>query len=296
MTNPNTLKDYPGEEEWENFQPTDTLSPDISGKLWNNINKNTGSPAARRSLYQWAAVAASVLLVLGLWLFISRQEKGAGAASVAATQHISNTTADKKVLTLSDGSTVGLSAHSTLSYAGDFNSLKRSVILNGEASFDIAKDAVKPFSVYNNSILITVLGTRFTVSPEADSTTKVVLQEGRIMVKITDPSFKDAKKEYYLSPGDIFLFKKAASSAARVLPLEKDKEDSYVFNNYPLDVVFDQLQIIYNAKITYNKAGLGNRSFIGKVNQKDSLNHILQSIALLTGLHLHQAGAVFILS
>ena len=294
MTNPNKLKVVLGEEEWENFQPTDALSSDVSGKLWNNINKNTGSRAGRFSLLKWAAVAASVLLVLGLWLFISRQEKRSGAAAVAATQHISNTSADKKMLTLSDGSLVGLSANSTLSYAEEFNSLKRDVILNGEGSFDIAKDVSRPFEVYSKSILITVLGTRFTVSPEADSATKVVLHEGRIMIKITDSSSRDDKKLYYLSPGDVFLYKKTL--AARVLRLEKDKEDSYVFNNYPLEVVFDQLQIIYNAKITYNKAGLGNRSFIGKVNKKDSLNHILQSIALLTGLHLHQAGDVFILS
>ena len=63
-----------------------------------------------------------------------------------------------------------------------------------------------------------------------------------------------------------------------------------IFDNYPLDVVFDQLQIIYNTKIIYDKAELGNRSFIGKMDKKDSLYHILKSIALLNNFGLHKQG------
>ena len=194
-------------------------------------------------------------------------------------------------LTLSDGSTVELSPNSTLSYPESFNSLKRDVILNGEANFNIAKDVAKPFAVYSNSVLITVLGTRFTVNSfEANNAAKVILHEGKVMVKIPDSTYQDNKSEYYLSPGDVFIFKKVKRLPARILHLEKDKDDRYVFNNYSLDVVFDQLQIIYNTKIIYNKAELGNRSFIGTIDKKDSLYHILQSIALLNNFRLHKQG------
>ena len=287
--------------EWEDFQPADVLSPDISGKLWNNINKNTSPPAAHYSYFRWVAVAASFLLVVGLsWLFISKKQKASitSAATLPIAKHISNNTPQKKALTLSDGSTVELLPNSTLSYSESFNSLKRSVILRGEADFSIAKDAAKPFSVSINSVLITVLGTRFTVnSYEANNVTKVILYEGRVMVKIIDPSFQDNKNEYYLAPGDVFIFKKVNDSlSARILHLEKDKDDCYVFSNYPLDVVFDQLQIIYNTKIIYNKAELGNRSFIGKIDKKDSLYHILKGIAVLNNFGLHNQGDSLILS
>lgn len=316
--------------EWEDFQPAHELSPDISGKLWSKINKNT-APAAHYSSLRWMAVAASVLLLVGLsWLFILRRETTSrnSAGGVAVTKNISNPTPQKKKLTLSDGSTVELSPNSTLSYPEKFNSSKRYVILNGEANFNIAKDVAKPFSVYSNSVLITVLGTRFTVnSYEANNATKVILHEGRVMIKIADSSSGDItsqniKNEYYLSPGDIFIFKKLTtgsrtvnaepiatekkifpesrifpdSLSARILHLEKDKDDGYIFNNYPLDVVFDQLQIIYNTKIIYNKADLGNRSFIGKIDKKDSLYPILKSIALLNKFGLHQQGDSIIIS
>lgn len=276
-----------GEEEWEKFQTAHVLSPDISGKLWNGIYKNSGFSRVRYPYFRWAAVAASVLLVIGVsWYFIVQRRKAsaAGAETVAIAK---NNTPQKMTLTLSDGSAVELSPDSKLSYSGNFNAAKRAVILNGDASFNVAKDAARLFSVYSNSVLITVLGTRFTVrSYEANKATKVILHEGRVMVKDSDSS-------YYLDPGDIFI--SSDSLSARVIHLVKDKDDCYVFDNYPLDVVFDQLQIIYNTKIIYNKAELGDRTFIGKIDKKDPLNHILQSIALLTKFGLNKQGDGFVI-
>ena len=304
MINPTKLKEYPGQEEWENFEPPGDLSPNISGKIWNNITKNTSSPVVRFFHFKWMAAAASVLLVVGLsWQFILKNQKTSitSAATVAIAKDISNTTPQKKALTLSDGSTVELSPSSTLSYPESFNSSKRDVLLHGEANFNIAKDVAKPFSVSINSVLITVLGTQFTAnSYEANTVTKVILYEGRVMVKIIDSSFQDTKNAYYLTPGDVFIYKKKATStdtpSAHILHLEKDKDDCYTFNNYPLDVVFDQLQVIYNTKIIYDKAELGNRSFIGKIDRKDPLDHILKSIALLNNFGFHKQGDSFIIS
>ena len=284
------------EEEWDGFQPAHDLSPDISGKLWNNINKNATFPAVHYSYFRWTAVAASLLLVVGLsWQFILKKQKTSVTSAAAApiAQHITNNTPQKKALTLSDGSAVELSPNSTLSYPESFNSLKRDVLLNGEANFDIAKDVAKPFSVSVNAVLITVLGTRFTVnSYEANNVTKVILYQGRVMVTTPD------KSDYYLTPGDIFIYKKKGTdpSLARILHLEKDKDDNYVFDNYPLDVVFDQLQVIYNTKIIYDRGALGNRSFIGKIDKRDPLDHILKSIALLNNFGFHKQGDSFIIS
>ena len=290
------LNDHIGEKEWDDFHPTHDLSPDISGKIWTRINKNTSSPKVSYTYFRWMAVAASVVLVTGLsWLFILKNQKSnhLSAETAVITKDILNNTPQKMTLTLSDGSTVELLSNSTLSYPENFNSLKRDVLLNGEATFNVAKDVAKPFSVRSNSVIITVLGTHFTVkSDEVNNGTEVILQEGRVMVKIIDSSSQDNKKEYYLTPGDIFVFK----LSAHIFHLEKDKNDCYVFNNSPLDVVFDQLQIIYNTKIIYNKAELGNRSFIGKIDKKDSLYHILKSIALLNKFGLRQQGDSFVIS
>lgn len=291
--NPAKLKEYMGVEEWEDFQPARVLSPDISGKLWKGISKTR--PVSHLRL-RWAAVAASVVLVLGLsWIIVAKNQK-------AVAKGVVNTTHRKMTLALSDGSTVELMPNSMLTYPENFNAVSRDVTLNGEAIFDVAKDADKPFLVHSDSLLITVLGTRFTVkSYDAGNATKVILHEGSVMVK-------SSQKEYYLTPGDIFVFKQASrgvkavgiplpndTASARILHLEKDKDGGYVFNDYPLDVVFDQLQIIYHTKITYNKEGLGNRTFIGRTDTRDSLSHILKSIALLNNFSMERQGDGFVI-
>ena len=325
--NPGKLKEYIGTEEWEEFQPAQVLSPELSGKLWDNIHKITPSaaaavagfsrtPGAPVSWIKWTAVAASVFLIAGLsWLLIAGRQQQTATAAAIPVNTFNNTPRDMS-LSLSDGSTVELSPNSQLSYAGNFNA-KREVLLNGEATFTIAKSAARPFSVSSNNVLVTVLGTRFTVrSDEANNTAKVILHEGSVMIRIAGGSSKDYGKEYYLGPGDIFVYKKmrqpghtpgggptAAPAvlsndslpAARVLHLEKDKSHCYVFDNYPLDVVFDQLQIIYHTTIVYNKTGLGNRTFIGKIDEKDSLAHILKSIALLNNFTLRKQDDNFLI-
>jgi ferric-dicitrate binding protein FerR (iron transport regulator) len=318
--NPDKLSEYFGVEEWEEFQPAQVLPPDVSGRLWGNVNKNTITHTRHFLRWKWMAVAASVLLVVIFsWQLASKKQTNAFVSPppTAKEEDVLNNSPQTMRLALSDGSTVDLSPNSRLSYPGSFRSSRREVTLNGEAKFNIAKNDAKPFYVHSNAVLISVLGTRFTVNSfEGDNATKVILHEGKVMVKIPDSASRDHRSEFYLAPGDIFVFKKPGrrpyrvksapdvtpvevqddSLTARIMPLEKDKADCYVFNNYPLDVVFDQLQIIYNTRIIYNKDELGNRSFIGKIDKNDSFYHILQSIALLNNFRLQRRGDSCIIS
>ena len=87
------MNEYIGEEEWEDFKPARDLSPEISGKLWKNINKNSTSPAVHHAYFRWLAVAASVLLIVGLsWQFILRKQKTSitSAATAPIAKNISN--------------------------------------------------------------------------------------------------------------------------------------------------------------------------------------------------------------
>src|ERR1700735_1332737 len=105
------LNEYIGEEEWEDFQPDQVLSPELSGKLWNSIKKNTSAPKVHYPYFRWMAVAASVLLVVGLsWQFILKKQKTniTSAATVPIAKNISNNTPQRKALILSDGYTVEL--------------------------------------------------------------------------------------------------------------------------------------------------------------------------------------------
>lgn len=86
-------------------------------------------------------------------------------------------------LTLSDGSKVTLNAGSELKYPVQFiaNEKNRTVYLNGEAFFDVAKNEKHPFIVNTKDMDVEVLGTQFNVtSYTMDDKTYTVLVEGTV--------------------------------------------------------------------------------------------------------------------
>jgi len=83
--------------------------------------------------------------------------------------------------TLSDGSRVTLNANSRVSI--DFTRQSRTLtLLSGEAHFDVAKDAKRPFRVRAGATEVVAVGTVFDVDKEAVET-KVTLLEGRVDVR-----------------------------------------------------------------------------------------------------------------
>lgn len=74
----------------------------------------------------------------------------------------------RSVVQLSDGSKVWLNAGSKLKYPDQFNSELREVYLEGEAFFNVAKNAQMPFIVHTSDINIRVLGTEFNVKSYPD--------------------------------------------------------------------------------------------------------------------------------
>jgi ferric-dicitrate binding protein FerR (iron transport regulator) len=95
-------------------------------------------------------------------------------------------------LTLPDGTIVWLNAGSRINYEKSFNATERSVTLTGEAFFDVAPNAGKPFVIHTARIDIRVLGTSFNVkSYPTDKTTEATLIRGSIEVSIRNrPSDK----------------------------------------------------------------------------------------------------------
>ncbi|MHA7102571.1 FecR family protein [Roseivirga pacifica] len=64
---------------------------------------------------------------------------------------------------LTDGTKVHLNAQSKLVFREDFGQKERRVYLEGEAFFEVAKDASKPFVVVSDNLVTTAVGTSFNV-------------------------------------------------------------------------------------------------------------------------------------
>jgi len=104
-------------------------------------------------------VAAAVLLVLGAALFFSQYQARIADSSVA-THTVSSQSRIRKII-LPDSSIVWLKKNSYFSYPETFGKYSRTVILNGEALFEVAHNKHAPFIIKSGNYTTTVLGTSF---------------------------------------------------------------------------------------------------------------------------------------
>lgn len=113
-----------------------------------------------------AALAAGFVTVNGLPDFL--------------TGDYTTAVAERRSVTLSDGSIIDMDADTRI--AVDFSAAARNLRLkSGRASFKVAKDASRPFSVSAGNGKVTALGTEFVVHNSADTITVTVV-ESRVSV------------------------------------------------------------------------------------------------------------------
>lgn len=177
-------------------------------------------------------------------------------------------------MTLSDGSRVWLNAGSSITYPIAFVAGQhRKVQMTGEAYFEVAHDAARPFYVSHNGMDIQVLGTHFNVNAyDNESAYKVTLLEGSVKVQ-------KAQKQLLLEPGE-------QAQVNQTLALERNadleqvmawKNGTTYFTNADLGVVLRELERWYDIKAEV-KGSLGNKRFYLDAPRSASLQDVLQSI------------------
>lgn len=305
---PEIMEKYLGEEDWNGYSTSARLHAVVSEKMLSVIRQSTYSKGKSRLWVRYVAAAAILVMVaFGVKYLVNTNdaEKTNEIVNVPSVKVfpvlkvIKNNSKSKDKILLKDGSVVVLEPMSELSYYEPFESDKRRLYLKGKAQFKVVKDSSKPFTVYSNEISTTALGTEFKVTAfENQDIISVKLFEGKVVIRQADNNKKKWGKDYYLFPGDEFYFDRRAQSAKSVSnnqpkAVEKvnkkvegknDATNWFMFNNQNLAQVFDQLSAIYNVKIDYAAADLKNMNFIGKIEKTDSIETILNDIALLNNL------------
>jgi trigger factor len=92
-------------------------------------------------------------------------------------------------MALADGSRVWLNAGSSITYPVAFIGNERKVAVTGEAYFEVAHNASKPFVVTRGATIVQVLGTHFNVNAyEDEEDIKVTLLQGAVKVSNSNQS------------------------------------------------------------------------------------------------------------
>jgi transmembrane sensor len=112
-------------------------------------------------------------------------ERGVDGSAVISYNILSTPKSGQYQLTLPDGSRVWLNNVSSLRYPTSFlRQGSRTVQLTGEAYFEVANDAARPFIVQTGTLSVRVLGTAFNVSSYVDEpAVSTTLVQGKVRVE-----------------------------------------------------------------------------------------------------------------
>ncbi|TDO19708.1 FecR family protein [Pedobacter duraquae] len=141
-----------------------------------------------RKLYVRLAIAAAVSLITisaALYLFNGNRTEDAFLSEHQELAMVTNknTSANNQTVELGDHSVVTLQPGASITYPKLFNGADRPVYLKGNAFFSVTKNPKKPFYVYNNNLVVKVLGTSFFVKESANGkAAQVDVNTGKVMV------------------------------------------------------------------------------------------------------------------
>lgn len=189
-------------------------------------------------------------------------------------------------LTLPDGSKVWLNAASSIRYPLAFNGNERKVEITGEAYFEVAQNATKPFRINaDNRQEIQVLGTHFNVNAYGnEKTLNTTLLEGSVSVTSGLSSVK-------LKPGQQAAGQASGIKVINDVDLEKVmswKNGLFNFENVRLEDVMRQLERWYDIEVVYEK-NIPDVELVGKMTRGVTLNELVDVLKEL-GVHCRLEG------
>ncbi|QEC51865.1 FecR family protein [Anseongella ginsenosidimutans] len=200
---------------------------------------------------------------------------------------------------LPDGSRVWLNASSTLTYPLSFEGLKeRRISLSGEAYFEVAKDAAKPFLVSTQGQTVEVLGTRFNISSySAEPVVKTTLLEGSLKVTPVreDAGDKDAREKdagRLLAPGQQSAILEGSVTVKQVDADEVVawKNGYFQFNNKNLETALVELARWYDVEIEYGNEKIRKQELAGTISRYATISEVLEKMELAGLMHFRVEG------
>jgi transmembrane sensor len=258
--------------------PGDSVVPLRLHVPWKREEKCEEEP--RRPALRWAAaLSVSVILAASLsWWFM-----------LARTEQFQTKVGEQHSVVLADGSRVTLNTASKIEVR--LRAGHRDVeLLQGEALFEVAHDAWRPFDVYAGNVVVRAVGTRFDIDRRA-TRTAVTVVEGRVAM-IAAGSRTGALP--VLSARDRVIVDSDGPSV-----LEHDvnltettawMQHQLVFHHRPLGEVADEFNRYNVGRIEIRSPSLREQEVTGTFRSNDVASFIAV-LAGIPGAHVVDVGA-----
>lgn len=194
-------------------------------------------------------------------------------------------------LTLSDGTCVHLNASSKLKYPEQFTGMQREVFLQGEAFFEVTKQAGTVFLVHTQRGTVKVLGTSFNVRAYQDEAVEATtLVTGKVEVNV--PGYQEVQME----PGEQCRLDGQGGITKQEVDVYSYiawKEGIFAFSNEPLEEVMRTLERWYNVDTQFTQEQMRKIPVTGKIKRFSDFSQVLELLGAM-GIKLEMNGNTLI--
>ncbi len=211
----------------------------------------------------------------GQLIYSAQQDNAAVPRGQVSYNPISTPRGGQYQVILPDGTKVWLNAASSLRFPTAFAGNQRNVELTGEAYFEVAKNALKPFMVQVNQLQVKVLGTHFNILAYTDDVAiKTTLLEGSVQLS-------KGELNNLLKPGQQGVVE---GGQIQVINVETDdaiawKNGFFKFNRSGIQDIMKQLGRWYGTEVVY-EGKIPNDEFVGKIERNVKLSQVLHILEL----------------
>lgn len=180
------------------------------------------------------------------------------------------------MLTLSDGTRVFLNAETKLKFPTKFRKEERVVVLEGEAYFEVRKDATHPFIVKANDVDVKVLGTSFNLRSYSDENSiATTLVSGKVAVYAGENSEE-------IVPGEQAVYMKETGKM-EVKPIDVTlytawHTGKFIFRNETLEEMMSYLSRWYGVKYRFIDEGAKKLQIGARLERYNNMNPIIEML------------------
>ncbi len=247
---------------------------ELQSKIKADESANSPKEVKVRKMVPVWRIAAAVLLVLVAGFLIRNQ-----FVSSVNWNEVTATVAKKEAIQLADGTKVWLNEGSSFSYPEQFKGATRTVKLNGEAFFEVARDESTPFIVESSKGMVEVLGTSFNViDREGEDDLAVQVISGKVGVYFAEGSEELAiliKNEKVVYSSKTKTLKRSIDDSQNAIAWKTKK---LRFRDTPLSDAIETIETFYKVHVDLENKELKNCTLNSNFNNLD-IQAVLESVS-----------------
>jgi ferric-dicitrate binding protein FerR (iron transport regulator) len=226
---------------------------------------------SRISWRPYLSAAAVLLLAVLTWAVLRYNNKAVVQTALSKQQ----------ALRLPDGTEVWLNADSRLEYDPAFKGAERKVILTGEAYFNVAQEAARPFMVVAGGVTTRVLGTAFNIRAYPGQPVSVTVTQGKVQVQ-------DAQQHNTILAANEQVRYQVPQAAPETKTVKAVLYQSWIngqldFDDQSFEEIAATLHRRYNVNISFSNAQLKRCRFTANFEKEASLSRVLTLLGKING-------------